>query len=127
MGLLFNRKKKEEQPKSVPFFEQSFIQAKSFRGFKRVGLSNYGYKPIEEGLNALRPFDLKGREITLQGVESSGLKLLQVLVDGNHVGTLFEYNYTDIFKAILAGKATAAYVKAEDDGDKVFLFVKLGD
>lgn len=127
MGLFFNKKKKVEQPEPKPFFEQSFIQAKSFRGFKRVGLSVYGHKPIEDGLNALRPFDLKGREITLRGVESSGLKLLQVFVDGNHVGTLFEYNYTDIFNAILAGKATAAYVKVEDDGDKVFLFVKLGD
>ena len=123
MGL-FSRKK--NVPKNDVFFEQEFTQAESFRGFKRAKLSTYGYKPIEKSLAKLKPYDFTGRSITLRGIKYDGGRCLLVLVDGNHIGTMFGKTYEDVYKAILKGKATAAYVMVNDD-EKVFLFVKLGD
>lgn len=60
MGLLFGKKSKKKkaemmQPKETTKWheERSYIQNTSFRGHKKMHLTTYGYKPIEEGIKAL--------------------------------------------------------------------------
>ena len=58
---MFFRKKKEPVP-DVAF---TYPQSEHYNGFKRIKLSSYGYKPAEDGIQALTGKDLAGSKIKI--------------------------------------------------------------
>ena len=59
--MLFRKKNKEPMP-DVAF---TYPQSENYRGFKRIKLSSYGYKPAEDGIQALTGKDLAGSDVKL--------------------------------------------------------------
>lgn len=125
MGL-FGKKKKEEpaQPQEI-----TFIQASSFRGFRRFRLTNYGYEPAQIGLKSLQMknpkyngddsepeyiFDFKNKQVTIRKIEFE-VPAIAVFVDGNQIGSLFSTTdeEKDMIKKLFSNKIGAVYARAE--------------
>lgn len=125
MGL-FGRKKKAEPAK---LSEITFMQAGSFRGFKRFRLTNYGYEPAQIGLRKLRIenpeyngddsvpkyiFDFKNKLITIREIEFE-VPAIAVFVDGNQIGSLFSTTDEEknMINKLFSDGISSAYAKVE--------------
>ena len=116
--MLFKKKPKKEKPAAV----FSYTQAEHYRGFKRIKLSSYGYAPALDGIKALADADLSGSriEVSIYGGE---YPRAAVSVGKHEVGTIWEYSYGDVYKALRSGKVAA--VRVDIRGGDAYLFYKV--
>lgn len=107
---LFGKKKKtapapapkQAKPKIKLIWSKEFIQAPSFRGFRRIKLSRYRHEAIDETIDTLKraKYDLKGRTVRLdliEGTETYSAKAyreVRVYIDDMLIGSVFESDHT---------------------------------
>lgn len=134
MGILNKLKQAAaELMENIPASEYKFTQSSNFRGFKRFHVSYYGYEPAEKGLKRLmkRGPDLTGAEIVLKPVRREDCDFLDVIVNGNLIGSVTFWTpdpKKDAFinNYLYKGKVDKAHVRIEVDGfgkAKVNLFL----
>lgn len=111
---MFFRKKKEPAP-DVAF---TYTQSENYRGFKRIKLSSYGYKPAEDGIQALTGKDLAGSDIKLSIYMDDSPRAM-VSVNGTAVGTIWKHSF-DKFTSLKNGKITAVRVEIRDGESYLF-------
>lgn len=131
-------KKKQSAPVPAPNQEptvsiseqQEFIQAKSFRGFKRFQIrSSYARLEIEKNLDYLKTlnYDFDGKMVSiLLGTHSELGECILVLIGGLLVGSLFNSNkYAEMFDALKQHRIDKAHLRVEDTeyGQGVYLFL----
>ncbi|MCQ2563906.1 MAG: hypothetical protein MJ128_05410 [Mogibacterium sp.] len=151
MGILkemFNPQKsqKKDMPKKEntsenTFFEQSFIQSHTFKGYKRFQVSYYGYAPAEKGVATFRKYDLdlEGAEVRLKGVKRSGYLFLDVFVHGFFLGSVTFWGSDDnnlafMNQYLFKGLVEKAHIRIDyetiitSEGsvkrEKIYLFLK---
>lgn len=116
----------------LPTKSYSFIQAESFKGFKRYKIANHDYPEAQTNLFNLRTKyngkSFKGAMIKLELIRCvTDIDALAIYVDSLRIGTIFfgEGNYKELHKAFKNKKLSAAYVKVDDD--IAYLLVKMED
>lgn len=114
---MFFRKKKEP----VPDVALTYTQSENYRGFKRIKLSSYGYKPAEDGIQALTGKDLAGSDIKLSIYMDDSPRAM-VSVNGTAVGTIWKHSF-DKFTTLKNGKIAAVRVEIRDG--ESYLFYKV--
>ena len=119
MGLF--KKKKKTEPKPVPPIAYAYTQTENYRGFKRIKLSSYGYKPAQDGIHALTGSDLTGAEIQIRVFRDDAPRCV-VVVGGYEIGTVWQHSF-DQFDALSTGKVEAIRVEIRDG--ESFLFYKV--
>ena len=115
--MLFRKKNKEPMP-DVAF---TYPQSENSRGFKRIKLSSYGYKPAEDGIQALTGKDLAGSDVKLSIYMDDSPRAM-VSVNGTAVGTIWKRSF-DKFASLKNGKMTAVRVEIRDG--ESYLFYKI--
>lgn len=112
--------------------EHKFQQSDTFKGYKRVHLSTYGYEPVQKGLKAVRKrnpeyfpgkdepkyiYDFAGKTITIKKSYYQAQDFcFQIMVDKNHVGTIFpDQDNKNITSAIDSDKVESVYLKIDPD------------
>ena len=111
---MFFRKKKEPVP-DVAF---TYPQSEHYNGFKRIKLSSYGYKPAEDGIQALTGKDLAGSKIKISIFMDDSPRAM-VTIDGTAVGTIWKRSF-DKFTSLKNGKITAVRVEIRDGESYLF-------
>ena len=111
---MFFRKKKEPVP-DVAF---TYPQSEHYRGFKRIKLSSYGYKPAEDGIQALTGKDLAGSKIKISIFMDDAPRAM-VSVNGTAVGTIWKHSF-DKFTTLKNGKIAAVRVEIRDGESCLF-------
>ena len=100
---LFNRFKKNQPvteyteertiPKKDIISVQTFTQAKSFRGFRRVRISTYGLDGVEKNFAYFREkeFDFTNAAVQIMTVKANNDfgKCLRIVVDGRFIGNVY--------------------------------------
>lgn len=125
---LFNAKK--STPKNAPPKQNEhkylFLQAGSFRGFKRYALSSY-YEPILKSIDELKYpnpkyekgessekylYDTAGKKIEVFDRKGDNGPYLQFFIDGKHIGTMFINDDIDMrfYNLLSAGKVEKMYI-----------------
>ena len=111
---MFFRKKKEPVP-DVAF---TYPQSEHYRGFKRIKLSSDGYKPAEDGIQALTGKDLAGSKIKISIFMDDAPRAM-VSVNGTAVGTIWKHSF-DKFTTLKNGKIAAVRVEIRDGESYLF-------
>ena len=111
---MFFRKKKEPVP-DVAF---TYPQSEHYRGFKRIKLSSHGYKPAEDGIQALTGKDLAGSKIKISIFMDDAPRAM-VSVNGTAVGTIWKHSF-DKFTTLKNGKIAAVRVEIRDGESYLF-------
>ena len=115
--MLFKKKPKQEKPDA--FFV--YTQTENYRGFKRIKLSSYGYKPAEDGIRALADADLTGADIKISIYGGDSPRA--VFSVGKHeVGTIWKRSF-DKYTALKNGKISAVRLEIRDG--ESYLFYKV--
>ncbi len=117
--MLF-KKKKPTAPNPDAVF--TYPQTKNYRGFKRIKLTSYGYKPAQDGIAAVSKMDLTDATIDILLVTKTDSPYAIVKVGPHHVGTIFSSNF-DHFGALLDGKVSAVRLEVRDG--ESYLFYKV--
>ena len=112
--MLFRKKNKEPMP-DVTF---TYPQAENYRGFKRIKLSSYGYKPAEDGIQALTGKNLAGSDVKLSIYMDDSPRAM-VSVNGTAVGTIWKHSF-DKFTTLKNGKIVAVRVEIRDGESYLF-------
>lgn len=123
-----------EQPREEALLaikrQYSFIQAKSFRGFKRFKLStSYNRFDVEANQEKFRNegFDFTGKRIDIAFVQLAVRdEAMVVYVDGLQIGARsFCDKEAEVYKAMKDGRIDQAYVRIEDTeyGTGTYLFL----
>ena len=112
--MLFKRKSSGPKPKAV----YTYPQTEDFRGFKRIKLSSYGYKPAQDGIRALTGKDLSGSKIKISIFADDNTRAV-VSVDDHILGSIWER--FDNFDLLRRGKIAAVHLVVED-GDAVLFY-----
>lgn len=112
---MFFRKKKKEPTPDVAF---TYPQSEHYRGFKRIKLSSYGYKPAEDGIRALTGKDLAGSDVKLSIYMDDSPRAM-VSVNGTTVGTIWKHSF-DKFTTLKNGKIAAVRVEIRDGESYLF-------
>lgn len=87
---------KTEKSKYKQLWSKEFTQSSSFKGFRRIRLSRYWSDEIDKTIDTLKraKYDLKGRTIRLDHVESTGPNYkhreVKVYIDNMLIGSVFE-------------------------------------
>ena len=115
--MLFKRKSSGPKHEAV----YTYPQTEDFRGFKRIKLSSYGYKPAEDGIRALAGKDLAGSDIKLSIYMDDSPRAM-VSVNGTAVGTIWKHSF-DKFTTLKNGKIVAVRVEIRDG--ESYLFYKV--
>lgn len=115
--MLFKKKPKQEKPEKFYIYNQT----ENYRGFKRIKLSSYGYKPTEDGIRALADADLTGAEIKMS-IFGGEYPRAVVSVGKHEVGTIWEHSF-DKFPALKSGKISALRLEIRDGS--AYLFYKV--
>lgn len=130
MSLFRSKKKNEPEPapakseervipKSDIKYVYTFTQAKSFRGFRRVGISFYGLDGVDKNLTYFgeRDYDFTNSAVQIMIVKANndvGV-CLRIVVDGKFIGNVYKNSSNaEAFDAALDKKLDKAYVKIED-------------
>jgi len=105
-------------PQSDIVSVQAFIQAKTFRGYRREPISTYGLDGVERNICILRDqqnFDLTGSRIDIMTVKMANKrKCLRILVDGKFIGNIYKNDMnTEYFDKAVKQKIDGAYVKID--------------
>lgn len=108
-----------------------FIQAKHFKGFKKIKITNYQFPEAEANLKKLKSvfpkMDFVGCIIRLERVKcSDGMDAVAVFVSDLRIGTIFfnNGNYSEFKQAFDSGKISAACVRVTALDD-YYLLAKL--
>lgn len=120
---------------SLDAFELAYVNAKTFRGYKRLHVTVYqDHNGAEDNARALLevkdPYNCIGQTITLTGFEDPDGQWygLKVAANGIHLGVVW-YRFDDdpAFLATYSGTVTDVFVRVESANPhpKVSLFVKL--
>lgn len=119
--MLF-KKKPKQQKQETPAITLTYTQSEHYRGFKRIKLSSYGYKPALDGIRALTDADLSGADIKINVFAGENPRAV-VSIGRHEVGTIWEYSYGDVYKALKNGKVAAVRVEIRDG--ESYLFYKV--
>lgn len=97
---------------------QAFIQAKSFRGYRREKISSYGLDGVERNERYLcdNGADLTGCRIDLLVVKANNdaKKCIRILVDGKFIGNIYRSDTNrEYFNKIVKQQIDGAYVKLD--------------
>lgn len=119
MGLLFGKKKKKTkavavQPKETTKWheERSYKQNESFRGHKKMHLTTYGYKLIEEGIKVLATLN---EEFAICKSKPMGYDLN--VLDGRTTFEKFTFNLKD---AVISVRRFSFYPYGPDNQGLAF-------
>ena len=116
---LFNFGKKKTSSDPKPDAVYTYLQTENYRGFKRIKLSSYGYKPAEDGIRALDGKGLSGSEIKIS-VFLDEYPRAVVNIGKHEVGTIWKRSF-DKFDAVKNGKIDAVRLEIRD-GDSYLLY-----
>ena len=131
---LFGKKKKpapapapkQSKPKLKKLWSKEYVQASSFRGFRRIKLSRYRSADVDRTIDTLKraKYDLKGRAIRLDLVESTEAhneyKEIRVYVDDMLIGSVFESDHSQ-FPMLTEYEIDKACVRIEDSCPDEFI------
>ena len=97
---------------------QAFIQAKSFRGYRREKISSYGLDGVERNERYFcdNGADLTGSRIDLLVVKADNdiKKCIRILVDGKFIGNIYRSDTNrEYFNKIVKQQIDGAYVKLD--------------
>ena len=97
---------------------QAFIQAKSFRGYRREKISSYGLDGVERNERYFcdNGADLTGSRIDLMVVKADNdiKKCIRILVDGKFLGNIYRSDTNrEYFNKIVKQQIDGAYVKLD--------------
>ena len=107
MGM-FSKKGKNKAPA-----DYSYILSSGFRGFKKFPIVVFGDREAEQNNEALNGTVLPGRRISFSPVENGPKRLcLQIFVDGEKVGTVFDDKQV---ADVISGNIEAVYAKHETE------------
>ncbi len=133
MALFGFGKKKQPDPapkqehETIVLWTKEFIQANSFRGFKRIRLTTYGEKGVADTLdyfekqgNKFKDRVIRPEHIRVKGVfEDGDLLVVNVYVDNMRIGCV--YAPKDYYKMLTENEYNKAHIRI--DGDAVYLFI----
>lgn len=144
-----NKKPDLKKSQESIIYEQAYTQSKSFKGYKRFGVSYYGYEPAENGLARFKKSgqNLEGADIKLKFVKRQDGHFVDVLINDYLVGSVIFWDKSDegylFFKnKFCNGKVSHAHIRFDTetvvgidkkgksvqvDRDKIFLFLKVED
>lgn len=97
---------------------QAFIQAESFRGYRREKISSYGLDGVERNERYFcdNGADLTGSRIDLMVVKANNdaKKCIRILVDGRFLGNIYRNDMNrEYFNKIVKQQIDGAYVKLD--------------
>lgn len=97
---------------------QAFIQAKSFKGYRRGKISSYGLDGVERNERYFcdNGADLTGSRIDLLVVKANNdaKKCIRILVDGRFLGNIYRNDMNrEYFNKIVKQQIDGAYVKLD--------------
>lgn len=97
---------------------QAFIQAKSFRGYRREKISSYGLDGVERNERYFcdNDPDLTGSRIDLMVVKANNdaKKCIRVVVDGKFLGNIYRNDVNrEYFNKIVKQQIDGAYVRLD--------------
>ena len=117
---LFNigRKTKSGYPET----NYIYTQADTYRGYKRIKLSSYGYKPAQDGIKAVSRMDLSGADIKIVVCDKPDSPYALVLVGKHHVGTIFKNSF-DKFNDLKNGKVDSIRLEIRDGDAYLFYHI----
>ena len=97
---------------------QAFIQAKSFRGYRREKISSYGLDGVERNERYFcdNDPDLTGSRIDLMVVKANNdaKKCIRILVDGRFLGNIYRNDMNrEYFNKIVKQQIDGAYVRLD--------------
>lgn len=129
MGIL-KKLFKKPAPKT---YVMEFMQSKSFRGFKRIVITNYQFAEAEQNIQKIKAInpkmDFTGCRIILESIIcSDGNPAVAVYVGGLRVGSVFFYggNFSEFKKAFYDGKISAVHIDVTLTDD-FYLYAKWED
>lgn len=103
-------------------FVREYVNAPTFRGFKRMHVTAYGdqYGAMENALAFLGDLDVldfKGATITLSGFEYDGGRGIYVGVNGYHLGTVWKSagRNDEFFDSLYDGSIAGVFLRLERD------------
>lgn len=126
------------QPQHSLLFRKEFVQAGSFRGFRRVKLQHIDVEGCSETLDAFRAggFNFKGLQIRIEGIgiRSNGesYRIANVYIDGRLIGRVKSTDDAGL-SMLCDNEYDQAYLKVDEAyhsdgsvmGTTVYLFVHL--
>lgn len=106
-------------PKKDIISVQTFTQAKSFRGFRRINISTYMLDGVEKNLAYFRErgFDFANSAVQVMVVKAKNDegKCLRIVIDGKFIGNVYKNSSnSEAFEMAVAKKLDKVHVLIED-------------
>lgn len=139
MGLFDKVKEKLQTSPPAPDpdqveFVRNYTNMDRFRGTRRLHVTVHGDQDATKNATRLlgdeHLCDCVGRQITLTGFNFDGGSGMQVAVDGQYIGVVWNHEDDQVYAAAWSGDIDGVFVRIElglDDRPEAKLFVKLAE